>query len=147
MGAGASSRKINKVLHKKLTAAVGLNDRALNILYNRFLYLYMKAIPKDKQQQAMVDLEKKGLDGVKIPLGSIKSLKEFQFHPFADRIVSLFREDMKVELVDLQQFLTTMSVFCVQTEPEKKKKLLFRIYDKGSRGAIPLMEIRSILTE
>lgn len=40
-----------------------------------------------------------------------------------------------------------MSVFAIQTEPEKKKRLLFRIYDKENRRNIPLLEIRGIMTD
>lgn len=38
-----------------------------------------------------------------------------------------------------------MSVFTISTEPERKKRLLFRIYDKENRGAIPILEIKKIL--
>lgn len=40
-----------------------------------------------------------------------------------------------------------MSVFCYDTLPEIKRKFLFRIYDKEGKNEIPMIQIRSILTE
>ena len=47
MGAGGI-RKINKALSDKVNASAGLNERSLGILYNRFLYLYIKQFPKEQ---------------------------------------------------------------------------------------------------
>jgi hypothetical protein len=39
--------KINKTQMNKMKAAVGLNERAINILYNKYVYLYVKSIPPE----------------------------------------------------------------------------------------------------
>lgn len=42
----------------------------------------------------------------------------------------LFKEDAKSEDVNLELFLRLLGVFGVQTDPEAKKRMLFRIYDR-----------------
>jgi len=37
----------------------------------------------------------KGVGGIKVPIEKIKMLKEFQFLPFIDRVVNIFKEDLK----------------------------------------------------
>lgn len=76
MGAGGS-RKINKVLADKINASAGLNERSLGILYNRFLYLYIKQFPKEQHLKIQEQLAKKGLETLEIALTSIRDLKEF----------------------------------------------------------------------
>ena len=48
MGAG-SSRKISKEQLAKLKSSTGLNDRAIQILYARFVYMYTSTIKEQKQ--------------------------------------------------------------------------------------------------
>jgi len=75
MGAG-SSKKLSKALQSKLQQAVGVNERVLNILYNRFIYLYIKGLPEGQREQAYKDVERT-VEKAKVPISSIRLLKEF----------------------------------------------------------------------
>ena len=39
-----------------------------------------------------------------------------------------------------------MKVFCYSTDVSEKKDFLFRVYDKENKGAIPILNLRNILT-
>ena len=39
-----------------------------------------------------------------------------------------------------------MKVFCYSTDVNDKKDFLFRVYDKENKGAIPILNLRNILT-
>ena len=69
-------------------------------------------------------------------------------HPFIERIIILLKaEHMGKDQVNFITFVKLMSVFCFETPPEAKRKLLFRIYDKENKQIIPLIRIRTILSD
>jgi len=56
-------------------------------------------------------------------------------------------EDTRSESVSLQEFITLLSVFAYQVEPERKRRFLFRIYDRDNKQSIPILDIRHVLTQ
>lgn len=70
--------KVQKAALKKLQAAVNLNERAINILYNKFVYMYLKNIDPSEHPKIIEKLTKKGADAsMKISLNNVILLKEF----------------------------------------------------------------------
>ena len=39
-----------------------------------------------------------------------------------------------------------MTIFCKETDTIKKKNFMFKIYDKDDKGAIPIVDLRNIIT-
>ena len=72
---------------------------------------------------------------------------ELKYNPFILRIISIFKEDSKSDEVDLEQFIILMSVFLIQTDLEKKKRLLFRIFDKDNRNILPITDLKGVISE
>jgi Ca2+-binding EF-hand superfamily protein len=118
-------------------------------LYARFIFLFFKPLSDKDQEKFGKELGKnyKKVETYQVPIDSIRDLQEFKFHPFTDRIVQIFKEDVKNEQINLEQFITILGVFGCQTNPENKKRMLFRIYDRQNRNGIPLLDIRNIFAE
>ena len=68
-------------------------------------------------------------------------------NPFLQRIIHVLikRNDGKSE-VNIENFISIMSIFCYSTAPIKKKSFLFQMYDYDNTGNIPINELRNILS-
>lgn len=77
---------------------MNLTERSINILYNKFIYLHLKGVNPTEHPKIFEKLSKKGTDPtMKASLNDLINLKEFQFNPFTDRIISLLKEQAKSE--------------------------------------------------
>ena len=47
----------------------------------------------------------------------------------------------------MEQFIILMSVFLISTELEKKKRLLFRVFDKENRNILPILDLKGWLSQ
>lgn len=56
---GAKSREIKKELSVKLQGSTGCDERAVAILYARFIYLLIKPMNEKEQKKIFTELEKK----------------------------------------------------------------------------------------
>ena len=132
-----------------------LKESAIQALYGKFVYLCMSSLAdKVRQEAAMKEMQSKGIVAVAmspdytIELERIRELQEFRFHPFIERIITLLVLDNKGKpTASFNEFEKLMSVFCCETLPEAKRQLLFRVYDKQGTQQIPMLTIRSILTD
>lgn len=72
---------------------------------------------------------KTALQNGKIPMSSISQIPELQLNPLLGRLLETAREDIGEDEVDFDYFLKILKVLSPETDPQTKKRLLFRMID------------------